>query len=264
MNGQSAGNATSATTVAGIGGLGGVATTNAGVWVPKSNSQIRHTIGNRVEMRKGNWDFQNELEYQWGRMASGQFGSNSMDLHINAWATRNWFGYTHYQSTWKPRLAVNLDYASGDGNANCNAPGAGTQFKCTSANTFENLYPTNHIHMGYMDVQAWRNMLSPSVNFQARPTKDDHIEIWYTNLNLANARDNWYRASQTVYVFSKSNNTAKHVGDEADFTWTHMFADGKVAFQTTYGYLWTGDYVRQNLGNHANQQWAYLSLWANF
>jgi hypothetical protein len=258
MNGQSV------TAAAGNGTPG--AGSNVGVWVPKSNSQIRHTIGNRVEMRKGNFDFQNELEYQWGRMASGQNSSDTMDLHINAWATRNWIGYTHYQSAWKPRLAFNFDYASGDGNANCNAPVAagGTNYRCTTANTFENLYPTNHIHMGYMDVQSWRNMLSPSANFQARPTKDDHIEIWYTNLNLASARDNWYRGSQTVYVFSKQNNTAKHVGDEADFTWTHMFADGKVAFQTTYGYLWTGDYVRQNLGNHSNQQWWYLSLWANF
>ncbi|HJT19088.1 MAG TPA: alginate export family protein [Nitrospira sp.] len=258
MNGQNVTGCAGPACTPGIG-------SNVGVWVPKSNSQIRHTIGNRVEMRKGNFDFQNELEYQWGRMASGQNnGSNSMDLHINAWATRNWIGYTHYQSPWKPRLAFNLDYASGDGNANCNAPGTGTQFHCTTANTFENLYPTNHIHMGYMDVQSWRNMLSPSGNFQARPTKDDHIEIWYTNLNLANARDNWYRGSQSAYVFSRANNTAKHVGDEVDWTWTHMFADGKVAFQSTYGYLWTGDYIRQNLGNHSNQQWWYLSLWANF
>lgn len=263
MNGLSAGNATSATTVVGNGGLAAPATTNVGVWVPKSAGQIRHTIGNRIEMRKGNFDFQNELEYQFGRMASGQNGSQSMDLHINAWATRNWIGYTLYQSAWKPRLAFNFDYASGDGNANCNAPGAG-QHVCTSANTFENLYPTNHIHMGYMDVQAWRNMLSPSANFQARPTKDDHIEIWYTNLNLASARDNWYRGSQTVYVFSKTTNTAKHVGDEVDFTWTHMFADGKAALQATYSYMWAGSYIRENLGTGAAQQWAYLSLWMNF
>jgi hypothetical protein len=134
-----------------------------------------------------------------------------------------------------------------------------------TANTFENFFPTNHIHMGYMDVQAWRNMLSPSANFQARPSKDDHIEIWYTNLNLANARDNWYRGSQGVYVFSAANNTKKHIGDEVDFTWTHMFMDGKVAFQGTYSHMWTGGYLSQNLGSHAvGQDWAYVQLWINF
>ena len=32
---------------------------------------------------------------------------------------------------------------------------------------------------------------------------DDHIEIWATSLNLANTKDNWYRATQGVYVFNK-------------------------------------------------------------
>lgn len=236
---------------------------NVGVWVPKSSGQIRHTIGNRTELRKGNWDAINELEYQFGRMASGNFGT-SKDLHINAWATRNWLGYTMYESKWKPRLAVGFDYASGDGNANCNAPGAAAGQRCTTANTFENFYPTNHIHMGYMDIMAWKNMFAPAVNFQFRPTARDHFEIWYNNFNLANTRDNWYRGSQTVYIFSKPGNTSRHIGDEVDFTWTRMFADGKVALQATYGYMFAGAYIKNNLGNDSNQQWAYVSLWMNF
>jgi hypothetical protein len=34
-------------------------------------------------------------------------------------------------------------------------------------------------------------------------------------------------------VFSKSRNTKTHIGDELNFTWIHMFLDGKLAFQTT-------------------------------
>jgi hypothetical protein len=247
-------------------GLTSAIGSNVGVWVPKSANQVRHTVGNRIEVRKGNFDFINELEYQFGSMASGQtagtVGANTQNVHINAWATRNWLGYTHYQSKWKPRFAVGLDYASGDGNANCNAPGRAAT--CTTGNTFENLYPTNHIHMGYMDVMAWKNMLTPSANIQFRPSARDHFEIWYNNFNLASARDNWYRGSQTVYVFSNNNNTAKHIGDEIDFTWTRMFADGKVALQASYAYMFSGDYIRQQLGNHSDQQWAYASLWVNF
>ena len=235
-----------------------------GNWIPKSANSVRHTVGNRIEVRKGNFDFINELEYQFGQQASGQGADPThMNVHINAWATRNWLGYTHYQSKWKPRFAVGLDYASGDGNGNCNAPGA-VAHACTTANTFENLYPTNHIHMGYMDIMAWKNMLTPAANIQFRPSARDHFEIWYNNFNLASARDNWYRGSQTVYVFSSNNNGAKHIGDEVDFTWTRMFADGKVALQATYAYMWSGDYIRQQLGNNSNQQWAYASLWVNF
>jgi hypothetical protein len=241
---------------------------------PKSQNQIRHTIGNRIELRKGGIDATNELVYQFGEMGGTNSGQNTnsaaagnqKDIHINAWATRNWLGYTLYANAWKPRLAVNLDYASGDGRANCTLQGAGTPGAtgCKTANTFENLFPTNHIHMGYMDVQSWKNMFSPSANFQARPTKDDHIEFWYTNLNLANKNDNWYRGSQGVYVFSKVGNTKSHIGDELDIAWTHMFMDGKVAFQAAYGYLWSGGYIQQNLNTSTNQEWAYAQLWINF
>lgn len=251
--------------------LGAGDVSGQGLGTAKHGDQTRHTIGGRIAMKKGGIDLSSEVVYQFGQMGDsaasasslcGDAGGQGKCLHINAWATRNWIGYTAYNVPWKPRLAFNFDYASGDGRANCTLNA--TYGSCKSANTFENFFPTNHIHMGYMDVQGWKNMLLLSANLQARPTKDDHIEFWYTNLNLASAQDNWYRASQGVYVFSKAGNTKTHIGDELDFTWTHMFMDGKLAFQTTYGHLFTGGYIRENLGTSTNQSWAYVQLWLNF
>ncbi len=243
-----------------------------GLGTAKLNNQIRHMIGNRLEMRKGNWDVINETAWQMGRagVSAGTAGSaitgtanvNERNLTINAWATRNWVGYTWYENRMKPRLAFNFDYASGDSNANCTLAGA-TQ-ACRTANTFENFFPTNHIHMAYADVQAWKNMFNPQANFQFRPTERDHFEIWYMSMNLANKKDNWYRAGQGAYIFSKATNTKSHVGDEIDFTWTRMFADGKVAFQATYGHIFTGGYIQQNLGTSSNQSWGFMQLWMNF
>src|SRR5262249_55940532 len=132
-----------------------------GLGTAKHSNQTRHMVGNRIEMRKGNFDAINEVAWQFGEMGDTSqpvFGpgyGNQKNLHINAWATRNWIGYTHYQSSWKPRFAINFDYASGDGRANCTISG-GANGLCKTANTFENFFPTNHIHMGYMDVQAWK------------------------------------------------------------------------------------------------------------
>ncbi len=106
--------------------------------------------------------------------------------------------------------------------------------------------------------------LSLSANLQARPTKDDHIEFWYTNLNLASAHDNWYRGTQSVYVFYKAGNTKTYFGDELNVSWTHMYMDGKLAFQATYGHLFTGGYFRENLGTSTNQIWGYVQIWMNF
>ena len=241
---------------------------NQGLGTPKHSNQTRHMVGNRIELRKDNFDGYNETIYQFGQMgdtdglnATQNGYGNSKNLHISAWATRTWIGYTHYEWDWKPRLAFNFDYASGDGRANCTIGG---NTDCKTANTFENLWGTNHIHMGYMDTIAWKNMMKPSINLQFRPTKDDHIEIWATNLNLANTKDNWYRAAQGVYVFSKTNNTTRHIGNELDIIWTRFFMDGKLSFQAGYGHLFAGAYIQENLGTKADQDWAYLQLWMNF
>ncbi|TKB73909.1 MAG: hypothetical protein E8D46_08495 [Nitrospira sp.] len=238
---------------------------NQGLGTPKHSNQTRHMVGGRIEMRKGNFDAWSETIYQFGQMgddggSSAGYG-NQKYLHINAWATRNWIGYTHYEWDWKPRLAFNFDYASGDGRANCTIGG---NTDCKTANTFENLWGTNHIHMGYMDTIGWKNMMKPSINFQFRPTKNDHIEIWATSLNLANTKDNWYRATQTVYVYSKTNNTTRHVGNELDIIWTRFFMEGKLSFQAGYGHLFAGDYIQENLGTSTDQDWAYAQLWMNF
>jgi hypothetical protein len=238
-----------------------------GLGTPRHSNQTRHNVGGRMEMRKGNFDAISETLYQFGQMGDtgGPFGAgygNQKYLHISAWATRNWIGYTHYEWAWKPRLAFNFDYASGDGRANCTFAGSTTG--CSTANTFENMYPTNHIHMGYMDVQSWKNMMAFAVNLQFRPTKDDHIEVWASDFNLANTKDNWYRATQVVYVYSKADNNKRHVGNEIDFAWTHMFMDGKLSLQTVYGHMWTGAYIQENLGTSTGQDWAYVQLWINF
>jgi hypothetical protein len=240
-----------------------------GLGTAKHSNQLRHMVGNRIEMRKGNWDFLNETAYQFGSMGdssalnAGNGGNTEQrNLRINAWATRNWLGYTAFQYKWKPRVGIGFDYASGDGRSNCTLNAS--YGSCKSANTFENFFPTNYIHAGYMLNHAWKNAIQANLNIQARPTRNDHIEFWGQRHYLANARDNWYRGAQGVLVFSQSTNTSNHLGDEVDFAWTHMFADGKVSLTATYGHFMVGEYVRNNLGTNSDQDWAMLQLWMNF
>ena len=35
-------------------------------------------------------------------------------------------------------------------------------------------------------------------------------------------------ATQTVYVYSKTDNTTRHIGNELDIIWTRFFMEGKV------------------------------------
>jgi len=246
-----------------------------GLGAPKHADQIRHMFGGRIEMRKGNWDLITENAWQTGRMGSGLANANGTaqnqrNITINAWATRSWLGHTWYQHKWKPRFAVGFDYASGDGQANC-ATNAGTAaatatagMTCKTANTFENFFPTNYIHAGYMLNHAWRNSIQPQVNIQARPTARDHIEFWGQLHYLASARDNWYRGAQGPLAWSRTDNATTHVGNEVDFSWTHMFADGRVSLTATWGHFFVGQYVKNNLGTSSDQDWGILQLWMSF
>jgi hypothetical protein len=40
--------------------------------------------------------------------------------------------------------------------------------------------------------------------------------------------------------------------------------DGKLAFQTSFAYMFAGKYIKENLGTHKDQTWAYAQLWLNF
>jgi hypothetical protein len=240
------------------------ASANPGQFTPKSSSQLRHMIGARAEVRKGNWDFTQEIAYQFGHAASGAL-DNNQTLRINAWASGTWLGYTWYDRRWKPRLAAGFDYASGDGDANCVTAGGVTTRSCGgNANTFENFFPTNFLHVGYMLNGAWRNTMQAHVNFQARPSVRDHVEIWVLRKYLASARDNWYRGSQGPLIFSRADNTDRHAGDEIDLAWTHMFADGRVSLSVIYGHFFSGSYIRSQLGTTADQDWGIVQLWTNF
>ncbi|MCC2642451.1 MAG: exported protein of unknown function [Nitrospira sp.] len=238
---------------------------NPGLYKPKSASQLRHMVGLRVELRDGNWDFGQEMAYQFGRTADGFGFDNQRNLMISAWASGTWLGYTWYNQRWKPRLAIGFDYASGDGDTNCVTPNGNLARSCGgNANTFENFFPTNFLHVGYMLNGAWRNSVQPQINFQSRPTVRDHFELWALRKYLASARDNWYRGSQGPLIFSQSDNTTTHIGDEIDVAWSHMFADGKVSLAVIYGHFFSGPYIRHQLGTSADQDWGIVQLWTNF
>ncbi|MBX3235334.1 MAG: alginate export family protein [Nitrospiraceae bacterium] len=238
---------------------------NPGSYLPKSSNQLRHMVGLRTEWRRGNWDLTQEAAYQFGRMADGLGFDDRRNLNINAWASGTWIGYTWYDLDWKPRVAFGFDYASGDGDSNCVTPSGGQARSCGgNANTFENFFPTNFLHVGFMLNGAWRNTLQAQINIQFRPSTRDHIELWALRKCLASARDNWYRGSQSPLIFSRADNVETHVGDEIDFAWTRMFADGKVSFTAMVGHFFPGPYVFHQLGRGSDQDWGILQLWTNF
>src|SRR5438105_3473449 len=219
------------------------------VTTPQAPDQARNVLGGRINGKAGGLDTTLEAVWQFGGISSGAANGAGVggatglhDLHINAHAEAFKIGYTFEPVPMKPRIGFEVDYASGD---NCtNQVGAASCSSKGHFNTFDNLFPTNHFHYGYMDLMAWKNMVNYQVNFDIKPDTVSKIQVNYILHRLARASDNWYRAGQVVYATSNATNTASSLGQELDIHYFRTFKE-KFKFEIGYGHFFTGEYFEK-------------------
>ncbi len=268
-----------------INGSGG----NGNILQAHAPNQNRHTLGARAAYKGafgGNLGFDLTGEGYWQTGSIGvRPGNSSRELRINAWAAAFMGGVTFKNVPTKPRLGFEFNGASGDDDAfRCNGNSdAGVAACGGNANTFENLYPTNHILMGYMDLFAWKNMIAYSGNVKLKPTDASHLEIagWIFRKQVSG--DNWYRAAQNTYFANRvvggvNRTPSSSLGQEIDVIFTHFFKEGKVAFQLGYGHFFAGQFLEQldaqnrtntaapigREGSPLDQDWGYTQIHVNF
>ncbi|MEX0829221.1 MAG: alginate export family protein [Nitrospirales bacterium] len=241
-------------------GAGGTGASIAGGNFPTTGqpqNQSRHTVGARIATKQGIVDATTEGYWQFGSMGPASTNGGNRNERINALAFHIDGGIT-MPVPMQPRIGAEFNYATGDGNCNGDNPQCG--------GTFSQLFPTNHIHFGYMDRMAWQNMLTYGGNLQMRPTANSHFEVGGHIMRLANRNDNWYGADQAVFKTTPAGNKEKSLGGEIDVVYTLFFHNNKVAWQVGYGHFFAGDYLTKNdVGSAANDQdWGYTQLWINF
>ncbi|MDT3777701.1 alginate export family protein [Nitrospira sp. MA-1] len=224
--------------------VGGTATGPVG---GQQSNQQRSTVGGRVAFKQGMFDATGEGYWQFGELGVPGQPSNT---RINALAGHLDGGIT-LPVPMQPRIGAEINYATGSDPKN-------------GGHTFSQLFPTNHIHFGYMDLMSWQNMLTYGGNLQLRPTAESHFEIAGHIMRLANEKDNWYTASQATFFNTPANNKEKSLGGEIDVVYTLFFQNNKVGWQVGYGHFFTGDYLKKNGFGTADQNWGYTQLWINF
>ncbi len=199
---------------------------------PLAPAQNRVTLGSRIDGKVvgQSIDFTGEVAYQTGSMNARGTTPKS---DISAYALAIKTGYT-FPVMFKPRVGFEYDRASGDDNS------TDDEFK-----TFENLFHTNHLHYGYMDYMAWRNMQDLRVSLGIKPTKVSSISLDYHLFSLAEKRDNWYRASGQVFRTTPSTNNETDLGQEINLVAYTMLKE-KLRLEAGYGHFFPGDYVKVN------------------
>lgn len=217
-----------------------------------------YTVGTRLKSLPnflGNWDYTLEGAYQFGR-----FVDAGKSLEQAAYAASLNVGYTFKNVPTSPRVAVELNYASGDSD-----PADGRH------ETFDNLFPTNHKFYGAMDVVSWQNMQNIRLNVSAKPTKEVSVAFDVNGFWVADKQDFFYNVAggaRAAGGYGRTPNAGNYVGTELDLVTTYS-PDPAVNLQLGMGHFLVGDYPADSLRMNAGAQthdasWVFAQLKLNF
>jgi len=155
--------------------------------------QDLYTAGLRVKSKPGaygSWDFGYEAAWQFGNRtavfpattAAAAFAAPR--LTQGAYAVIGQIGYSWSKGTWSRRLAVIASVASGDDNS---ADG--------KSRTFQNLFPSNHLLYGAMDMTGLQNARDLRLAYTLKPKPNLSLAVEANLQWLDNTNDFWYNAA---------------------------------------------------------------------
>jgi hypothetical protein len=217
------------------------------------------TIGTRWASKKqlAPWDYTLEAAFQFGDLwatdrSSAKLDQQAFALHVHG-------GYTWEQASWKPRLGLEYNYASGDDNSTDGDSGS-----------FQNLFPSNFAPYGYIDFFSWRNMHNARVQFTVEPCKQFKAEVSYHAFWLAETTDYWFRSNGYGTVRTKTPDgrdvrtigVSNFAGHEIDLQLTWKPTD-YLTVLGGYSHFFAGDYLSET-GADSDADFAYLQATVNF
>lgn len=207
----------------------------AGAPAGTGNNLSLHSVGSRIRSNPGKWSFGAE-----GVLQTGKFGSNT----IFAYAGHGDAGYT-FVDTWKPKLMVEYNYASGDDGAN------------NRYTKFNQLIPTEHNKYGYMDLAVWSNLHNGRVEFSCQPSDKWKLSVDY-HLFMVDKNS----AGDTFAGIAGGVGTSKLAGHEGNlqlgYTWNEY-----ASFLLGYGHFIPGQFLKSQ-GMNKQVDFGYLQAVASF
>jgi len=225
------------------------------------NDQNLWTFGARLKGAVAGVDYTVEVPFQTGQIEFDSASGSDADISAWAWAARA--GYTIPSAPMGLRVGAEYVFASGDDD-----PADG------DVETFSNLFPTNHSHLGYMDQQGWRNVAAWNLNVSAKPIEKLSARLDYWDFSLAEEEDAWYAAGNWMNtpttLFSSRlpcSTCDDEVGQEIDLTVNYAY-NKAVSIQAGYSTFLAGDHIEDYYDGSGipveDMDWAYLMFVANF
>lgn len=201
------------------------------------------TVGLRFKGDKvNNFDYTLEYAYQFG-----EFGA----LDVKAYALIALAGYTFNGHPWKPRLGLEWDFASGDKDVTDD-----------ERNTFDNLWPTNHLHYGYIDAVSLQNINAYRLTGDIKPTKKLTLQGDYWLFYLDETTDAAYNAGRGVLRAASGTAASGYLGAEVDFLLKYAM-NKNVSLLGGYSRFFAGTFLARS-GNNDDANFFYLQSLLKF
>jgi hypothetical protein len=181
-----------------------------------------YTLGNRLRGKRANIDY--GVEWAW------QFGSRAHE-DIEAWAWHNELGYTFAEVPWSPRLGMEYNHGSGDDDASDGRVG-----------NFDNLFPTNHLHYGYIDFASLRNLDHLEANVTVKPAKPLTLAAKHHWFRRDTNKSAWFNAGQGV-IRAAGISASETLGQETDLLIKWQVSQ-HVDTLMGYSHFYAGAFVR--------------------
>jgi hypothetical protein len=176
------------------------------------------------------FDFQLETIGQFGTVRATTASTDAKNLDHNAWFQHADVGYT-FNVPWKPRVALEYDYASGDENPNDD-----------QNQRFDTLFGARRFEYGPTGIYgafARSNINTPGYRINLAPRSDVQLGISHRFFWLASAKDAW----TTAGLQDKSGNTNSYVGQQLELTARWDF-NTSLNFETGWTHLFKGDFAK--------------------
>ena len=187
-------------------------------------------------------DYSVELVAQTGDLPGG--------VDQEAYAAHFGVGYTFKDVSYAPRVGIEYNFSTGDDDP--------TDDK---NETLDNLFPTNHLHYGYMDLFSWRNIHNIRLSASAKPLEKLTVKCDLHFFWLDETDDAWFNAGGGV-IRPATPGADDFVGEEIDLTAKYKL-NKHVAFQAGYSHFFAADFV-EDTGSDDDADWAYFQTVLSF
>ena len=206
------------------------------------------TAGVRAHQARDLWAYEIETAFQYGKTRASTQPTDMNNLDHRAWflhaeASRKLHG------SWKPRVILRFDYASGDDDPNDG-----------EFNRFDTLYGDRRWEFGPTGIYGALtrgNILSPGIALRSKPSPATDFRIDYRPAWLASDRD----AMPTSGLRDPDGNSGSFIGHQVDLRWRWWSKSRKLSVDFTAAYLWKGEFLKNapSAPPSSNTAYAYVS-----